>query len=283
MSTMRLQPLTGEQLLERGLGDRGEINARPRPTPREVIAAWIGNAGVGIGAAVGTAVVLYVTKAPDAVLVTGSLLTGAAVFAGMMIWYGSIDERADWRNVRQVRKAYKMLAHEYAAGVKRLETQVDTLLDTIDEADAEVNELRRSLDQMTRERDLAIYDLTREREQAGQRSNGRNTYVPPVELAPQDIRDATEMIRYYYDTGKHLSRRKASEGKNWTQPRWEAAAQRLTDARVTTVTSGQTEYPQTLDEALQLFAAYMLQAKQLSVPTINKTVGKSVYVESEEA
>ena len=40
--------------------------------------------------------------------------------------------------------------------------------------------------------------------------------------------------------------------------------------------------PQTLDEALGIFGEYMLHALQLSVPTINKTIGKDVYVESEE-
>jgi len=286
MPRLQYTALSPEQMLERALAERAEIVARPRATPREVLAAWLGNFGVGVGAGIVTAVGLYVAGAPDGVLLTGSLLTGAAVFAGMMIWYGSQDERADWRNVRHVKRAVKLIAAAHADRADRLQVQLDKALDALDEADAVEAQLRRSLDEMARQRDRAMYDLTREREQAGQRSNGRSTFVPPAELAPQDVRDANEMIRYYYDTKEHLSRRKATDKargvKAWTEPQWDEAKSNLDRAGVIRIIKGQTEYPGTLYEALTIFGEYLLHVRNLSVPTINKTVGRNLYVESED-
>ena len=45
-----LQPIPVEQL-ETLLDRRAEQQARPRATPREVLAVWMGNAGAGAGAA----------------------------------------------------------------------------------------------------------------------------------------------------------------------------------------------------------------------------------------
>jgi len=278
--------LSPEQMLERALGERGEIVARPRPTPRDVLAAWLGNFGVGVGGAIITGVGLYATGAPDSLLLTGSLLTGAATFAGMMIWHGSQDERSEWRNVRNVKRAVKAIAAEHAGRTERLQAQLNRALDELDAADEEVSQLRKALDEMARQRDRAVYDLTHERDAAAQRSNGRSNFVAPVELAPQDVRDATAMIRYRYDTGEHLSRRKATDKARgvmaWTEPQWDSAKGHLDRAGITRTIKGQTEYPQTLDEALALFGEYLLHAQQLSVPTVNKTLGVSHYVESDE-
>lgn len=282
MPRLHLSALSPEQLLDAALSERTEIVARPRPTPREVLAAWLGNFGVGIGGGIAAGVALYVAGAPDTVLWSGSLLTGATVFAGMMIWYGSQDERADWRNVRRVKRAVKAIEAHHAGKAERLQAQLTRALDALDEADAMEAQLRKSLGEMARQRDRAVYDLTHEREAAAQRSNGRSTFVAPVELAPQDIRDATSLILYRYETGQHLSRRKAVDTKGWSERQWDAAKVHLDAAGVIRIIKGQTEYPQTLDEALGIFGEYMLHALQLSVPTINKTVGKNLYVESEE-
>ena len=165
-----MTPLTGEQLLERGLGDRVEMTTRPRPTPREVLAAWLGNFGVGVGAGVVAGVGLYALGAPDAWLIGGALGTGAVAFGCMMMWHGSIDERADWRNVRQVKRAVKMIAQEYEADRKQWHAEKEALLDAIDNDDAEIQQWKRAYDGMTRERDMAIYDLTNERRNAAQRA-----------------------------------------------------------------------------------------------------------------
>jgi hypothetical protein len=110
---------------------------------------------------------------------------------------------------------------------------------------------------------------------------GGKTYVPPVEMTPQEISDATEMIRYRYQFGAHLSRRKADEGKRWSQPRWEAAQKELAAARVIAVVNGVTEYPATQDEALERLGEYMIHARGLSAPAVNRAVGFSLYVEPE--
>ena len=103
--------------------------------------------------------------------------------------------------------------------------------------------------------------------QAGQRSNGRNTYVAPVELAPEEVRDATEMIRYRYDTGTHLSRRKSNEIKRWSDRDAGSQPKTKVAARLVMVNGSQPAWiPQTLDEALRTFAEYMLHAKELSAP-----------------
>lgn len=282
MPRLHLSALSPEQLLDAALGERTEIIARPRPTPREVLAAWLGNFGVGIGGGIVAGVALYVASAPDTVLWSGSLLTGATVFAGMMIWYGSQDERADWRNVRRIKRAVKAIEAHHAGKAERLQVQLDRALDALDEADQVEAQLRKALDDMARQRDRAVYDLKHEREQGAQRGTGRSTFVAPVELAPQDIRDATSLILYRYETGQHLSRRKAVDTKGWSERQWDAAKVHLDAAGVIRIIKGQTEYPQTLDEALGIFGEYMLHALQLSVPTINKTAGRNLYVESEE-
>lgn len=283
MPRLHYTALSPEQLLDAALGERTEIIARPRPTPREVFAAWLGNGGVGIGGGIVAGVALYVAGAPDTVLWSGSLLTGATVFAGMMIWYGSQDERADWRNVRRVKRAVKAIEAHHAGKVERLQAQLDRALDALDEADQVEAQLNKALDTMTRERDMAIYDLTNERKQAAQRSNGNSTFVSPRELAPQDVQDATRMIRHYYDTGEHPSKDKSVDRWKWSEDRWKTAQSVLVDARVMAVNKTQAKWiAQSIDEAFRLMGEYMLHVKRLSVPTVNKTLGVVLYVESED-
>lgn len=267
--------------LEQALTERSEVVARPQRTPRQVLGMWMENAGAGVGVGAVVGVGLYFAGAPEGVLLSGVAAGSIVVWGALMAWRGSADERAMLLSERKVRKAWKLLEQSCRDQQARTAAQLTKALDALDDADVMEAQLRRALDTMTRERDMAIYNLSREREQANSKG-GRNTFVAPVELAPQDIRDATEMIRYYYDTGEHLSRRKAESLKKWTQTRWDAAKTHLDRARVISIVNGVTEYPDALDEALQTFAAYMLQAHQLSVPTINKTVGRDVYVESEQ-
>jgi len=268
-------------LLEQALTERSETIARPQRTPRQVLGMWMENAGAGVGVGGVVGVALYFAGAPEGVLLTGVAAGSIVVWGALMAWRGSADERAMLLSERKVRKAWKQLEQSYRDREARTAAQLAKALDELDDADQVEAQLRRALDTMTRERDMAIYNLSREREQANSKG-GRSNFVAPVELAPQDIRDATEMIRYRYDTGEHLSRRKAESLKKWSQTRWDAAKSHLDQARVISIVNGVTEYPDTLDEALQTFAAYMLQAHQLSVPTINKTVGYDIYVESEE-
>jgi len=269
-------------LLEQALTERSEVIARPQRTPRQVLGMWMENAGAGIGVGGVVGVGLYFAGAPEGVLLSGVAAGSIVVWGALMAWRGSADERAMLLSERKVRKAWKLLERDFDARAQRSQAQLERALDALDDADAMEAQLRKALDEMARQRDRAVYDLTREREQGSQRGTGRTTFVAPVELAPQDIRDATSLILYRYETGQHLSRRKAVDTKGWSERQWDAAKVHLDAAGVIRIIKGQTEYPQTLDEALGIFGEYMLHALQLSVPTINKTVGKNLYVESEE-
>jgi hypothetical protein len=138
---------------------------------------------------------------------------------------------------------------------------------------------------MKRQRDNAVLDLARERENASRSAGGRVAYVAPIAATPQEISDATEMLRYYYIRGEHLSRRKActKDGPHrWSESRWDAARQQLEGANVLRILSGVAEYPQTLDKALAQWGDYLLAARGLSAPVVNAAVGVNLYVESSE-
>lgn len=281
MPRLHLSALTPEQMLDAALGERAEVIARPQRTPRQVLGMWMENAGAGVGVGAVAGVGLYFLNAPESVWIGGAAGSSIVVWGLLMALRGSADERAARSSERQIRRSVKALERSYQGRLDRTAAQLTRALDALDEADATEAQLRRSLDEMARQRDRAVYDLAREREQAGQR-NGRSTFVAPAELAPQDIRDATEMIRFRYDTGEHLSRRKAADAKGWSERQWDAAKANLDAAAVIRIIKGQTEYPQTLDEALGIFGEYMLHVRNLSVPTVNKTAGRALYVESEE-
>ena len=272
---MQPQPLSAERL-EHLLAERGEMSQRARQTPREVFAKWLDNFGVGLGAGVGVGVLLWLLRAPDNVLLSVAPGLGLLVFAAMMAWRGSLDERSDWRNTRSVRRTVTALRSQYEVQARTLRGQLEAAFD-------EIESLERALDRMTQERDVAIYEVGQARKAA---QGNRNPYVPAIAPTPRDVADATEMIRYRYQLGEHLSRRKAGppeEGgvKSWSQPRWEAAMALLQNAGVITMPKGQARYPQTLDEALQVFGAYLLRADKLSAPAINAALGVSLYVEPE--
>lgn len=262
------QPLTADRL-EHLLQERSEMAQRPRPTPKQVIATWMENFGVGVGAGVGVGVLLYLLRAPDGALLTGSISIGLLAFAAMMAWRGSLDERSDWRNTRAIRRTVTAMRQEFDGQVRTLRAQLDAAFD-------EIETLERSLDQVSSERDMALLDLGRERQlaQAGQR---RTTYVPMEPAQPQDVRDANEMIRHYFDTGQHLSRRRAAEDKRWSAERWKAAQSLLERAGVLAVNATQPQMlAQTLGEALGRLNTYLVHARSLQAPAI---VQQDSYVE----
>jgi hypothetical protein len=270
--------LSGDELLERALADRAAIAMRPQPTPRQVIGAWMENFGAGVGAGVVVyAAALFAPISGDPAFV--AVTCGAIVWGLTMLARGTTDERARLRADRHVRQAVKVIGREAEAGLERMNAQLQDALDALDAADEEIQELRRGLEHMTRERDMAVHELSRER--LAVQVGTRQTYVPPVEVTAQELRDATEMIRHRYQFGAHLSRRKADELKKWSQTRWDAAQKVLADARVIAVANGVTEYPQTLDAALQQFGEYLIHARQLSAPATNKALGCIIYHEEE--
>lgn len=257
--------------LETLLHERSEMSARPRLTPREVMARWLDNLGAGVGVGVVVAVPLVVFGAVDAATVAAPA-AGLLTFAVLMAWRGSQDERDEWRNPRAVRRIVSAMRAEYESQAKIMHVKLEAAFD-------EIEALERSLDRMTHDRDVAVSELTRERLAA--QSSGRSTFVAPVEVTPQEVSDATEMTRWRYQFNRHLSRRVAEDTKQWSQPRWEAAKTVLEDAGVIVITNGVTTYPPTLDEAMQRLGSYLLQARAMSVPAINKVVGYALYVEQE--
>lgn len=269
--TQTPRPISADRL-ETLLQERGEMSARPRQTPREVFAKWMDNAGVGVGIGIGAGVGAWLLRAPDEAMLTAAIGAGLLAFGGMMAWRGSLDERADMRNTGAVRRMVGTMRRDFDSQVRTLRSQLDAAFD-------EIETLERSLDIMTRERDRLAHDLGRERQAA--QSNARTTFVAPREVTPPELADAAEMLRYRYSAGAHLSRRRAADGKKWSQPRWETAQQHLVDAGVIAVINGQTQYPQTLDEAMRLMATYLLHAHQLGAPAINRILGHNAYVESE--
>lgn len=269
----RMTPLTADQL-EAVLQDRVDMTHRPQQTPRIVLAKWMDNFAVGVGVGVAAGVGLWLLGTPDSMLYSTAACAGLLTWGGMMAWRGSIDERSDWRNVRKIRQTVADIRRHHEHASTTLRVQLNAALD-------EIETLERSLDRMTHERDVAIIDLARERENRQSQAQ-RTTFVAPVELAPEEIRDASEMIRHRYDRREHLSRRKAEEGKGWPADRWKAAQDELVAAGLIYVNATQTRWQtETLDDALNRFAAYCLHARSLSVPAIKKTLGESVYVELE--
>ena len=153
-----LQPIPLEQL-ETLLDRRAEAQARPRSTPREVLAVWMGNAGAGVGAAllvgVGMAsfgLALWPTVAQGAGLAFG-VVTGAA-----MLWRGLEDEATARLSNRRVRKLVGQITAESVAQVQRRDRQLAAAFDVIEGLEGE-------LDRMTRQRDAALSDSRQARQE----------------------------------------------------------------------------------------------------------------------
>lgn len=266
----QLQPLSADRL-EHLLQERSEMSQRPRPTPRQVVATWMENFGVGGGAGIAAAVLLYVLRAPADVLATGSVSIGLLTFAGMMAWRGSLDERSDWRNTRAVRRTVTAMRQEFDGQVRTLRRQLDAAFD-------EIETLERSLDQTAHERDMALLDLGRERQlaQAGQ----RQTFVSKEAALPQDVKDAQEMIHHYFATRQHLSRRQADDLKQWPATRHDAAQKLLLRSGVLAINQTQPKMlAQTLGEAVGRLNTYLVHARSAQAPPIVQTAGNSTYQE----
>ena len=261
------QPLTTDRL-EHLLQERSEMAARPRMTPREVFAKWLDNLGVGVGVGVAVAVLLWFLRAPEGVLLSVPLAAGLLAFAVMMAWRGSEDERRDRNNTRAIRRQVAAIQQESEAQVSTLRRQLDAAFD-------EIETLERSLDQVTNERNMALLDLGRERELA--QAGKRQTYVRAEPQQPQEVRDAHEMVRFFFDTGNHLSRRRAAEDKRWSAERWKAAQSLLERAGVLAVNSTQPQMlAQTLGDALGKLNTYLVHARLQQPPV---TAQRDDYVE----
>ena len=137
----------------------------------------------------------------------------------------------------------------------------------------EIEALERSLQQVAHERDLARLDLGRERRLAQQA--GRHTFVqaeapePHDASEPHDAKDAAEMIRHYFATREHLSRRRAKMDKGWSADRHAAAQSLLVRAGVLAVNATQpVMLAQTLDEALGKLSTHLIHARSQQPPVM---------------
>lgn len=267
-------PLSADRL-ESLLDQRQEMTARPRARPGEVLAAWMGNAGVGVGAGIGFGVVLRVFGAPSPVLGSIAPAAGLLTFAAMMVWRGAIDEGRDAANSRAIRREIENMRAEVAAIRSAAQAQTATMRAQLDAAFDEIETLEHSLDQVARERDLALIDLGRERAAAAKKSN----WTPAEAAEPQDVADAGEMVRHFFSTGSHLSRRQADDLKHWPATRHAAAQGVLVRAGVLTVNKTQpVMVAQTLDEATQKLGAWYARVAAQQPPVIAPA---ATYVESD--
>lgn len=259
----RLDP---EQLLERGLADRLEISARPRPTPRQVFGVWLENIGAGLGVGVFVWVGLYTVQAPDAVLWSGSLLTGAAAFGVLMFIRGSSDEYATWKNTRQVRQAWKALEKDYKAKHERMYAQLNRALDEIDVMEVEMGELRRALSRMTNERDSAMLEKKRALEHA-QSANNRN-FVRASNTSAQVVSDAHEMLRFWFESnGEKWFSRNVSNDFGWSDKRHRAAQKLLVDSGVVVINEKRPRVMErTMDAALGVLNDHITRVDSVFIP-----------------
>lgn len=266
MPRLHLTTLDPEQMLERGLADRLEISARPRPTPRQVFGVWLENIGAGLGVSVFVGVGLYTAQAPESVLWSGSLLTGAAAFGVLMFIRGSSDEYAAWKNTRQIRQAWKALGKNYEAKHERMHAQLNRALDEIDLMEVEMGELRRALDRMTTERDNAMLEKKRALEQA-QSANNRN-FVRASNTSAQVVADAHEMLRFWFDSnGEKWFSRNVSNDFGWSDKRHRAAQKLLVDSGVVVINEKRPRVMEaTIDAALRVLNDHVARVDSVFVP-----------------
>ena len=248
-----LQPIPVEQL-ETLLDRRAEQQSRPRATPREVLAVWMGNAGAGLGAAMLVGVgcsVFGVALWPTGASAAGAV--GGVVFGVAMLWRGIEDEATARLSNRRVRKLVGQITAEAAAQVQRRDRQLSAAFDAIETLEGE-------LDRITRQRDAALSDARTARQ-------GASNYVAPVKVNPQELTDAEAMVRHRFDTGQPLSLGVAKEQRKWTQPRWQAALDLLVAAGVVYVQGTRQRYVHdTLGEAMGELHTYMMQARAHEMP-----------------
>lgn len=264
----RLDP---EQLLERGLADRLEISARPRPTPRQVFGVWLENIGAGLGVSVFVGAGLFAVQVPETVLWSGSLLTGAVAFGVLMFVRGSSDEYAAWKNTRQIRQAWKALEKDYKAKHERMHAQLNRALDEIDAMEAEMGELHRALDRMTTERDNAMLEKKRALEQA-QSANNRN-FVRASNTSAQVVADAHEMLRFWFESnGEKWFSRNAANDFGWSDKRHRAAQKLLVDSGVVVINEKRPRVmEETIDAALRVLNDHVARVDSVYVPDARKS------------
>lgn len=248
------RPINIDELIQQ----RTEVARRPRPTVREVLAQWLQNAGGGIGIGVVVAVAAWVGQAPESWMMQAPVAAGLSTFAVLMAWRAGLDELMDARRIIAARRQMEQRVAAAEARMRNTRTQLEAAFD-------EIEALEKSVERLTYERDSALTEAGRQREAAANRQ--RSTFTPAANVAPNVINDAYEMIRYRFDHGRYLSRRRAEEERGWAQERHRAAQQLLLDAGVATVNGTQPQIvPETLDAALTQLGSFTVRAGMAPPP-----------------
>lgn len=252
--------------LETLLDRRAEQQARPRPTPRDVLAVWMGNAlaGLGAGIVVGVGMLAFGQPLwPNVAQWAGGV---AGVLTGvLMVWRNTEDEATARLSNRKVRRTVEQIRSEAAQRVAQRERQLSAAYDVIEELERTVNQLEHRLNLVTVELGNA------------RRSAQPANWVRPVEVTAQDEQDARAIIHHRHSTGAHLSRRQAVENKGWTQARHKSALKLLEQAGVVRGDSTQPTYMHTdphdstvfrLADALAALDAHLIAARSKEPPVM---------------
>jgi hypothetical protein len=258
--------------LDELIRDQQAADRRPRPTPREVLAGWQNNAGAGIGAAVIVGIGGYVVVLPDWPL--WAMAAGGVVFGVLMVAHGGIDEALAVPKLIKLRRYRDDLQRDARAQVTTAERERDL-------AFREIVELENAVQRLTFERDNALLEVQRVRNQRPA-PTARQTYTSAAATQPQEVIDATAIIQHWFSRREWLSRRVATDpagSRKWSERRHDAAVKLLSGAGlVVTGNAGGKVMAASEAEALGRLNAYCITAN-LGPPI--ETVQQRIVVDEE--
>ena len=251
-----------DTLLER----RAEQQKRPRATPREVLAIWMGNLGAGVGATLLVGVGLSVFNVPLwPTAATIAAAVGGVVFGAAMVWRALIDEATATLNNRRVRKLVEQVQRQADQRVAVKDAQLRAAFAEIVALEGAQRELQYQLDEANRELGQA--------RQAALPAN----WTSPRDITPQDEKDARTIITHRAEHGEHLSRRAAMKDLKWTQQRHKDAMALLDAAGIVRGDSTQPTYRHAnpdnsadydLAAALSTFNTYVTKMRSKQPPIL---------------
>ena len=257
--------------LDELIRDQQAAERRPRPTPREVLAGWQNNAGAGIGAAVIVGIGGYVVVLPDWPL--WAMAAGGVVFGVLMVAHGGIDEALALPKLIKLRRYREQIERDARAQVAQAERERDL-------AFREIVDLENAVQRLTFERDNALLEVQRVRNQRP--APARSTYTSAAATQPQEVIDATAIIQHWFGRREWLSRRIATDpagSRKWSERRHDAAVKLLSGAGLlVTSNAGGKVMAQSEAEALGRLNAYCITAN-LGPPI--ETVQQRIVVDEE--
>lgn len=296
-ATPRLKPLSAQQMLDAGLDVRANIAMRQQRTPSQVLGMWMENIGAGVGIGAIPAVVLVFVGASVETWAGAWLVVGACAGGWLMWRRGSIDESAMRKSEHMIDKAFRQQEADCESQIQQAQVELEiervdwrnqrkVFLDEIDSAAAEIEQLKAANDELARERDRALTALNFERQNASRRNGtGEPVFVPADDPTPQHVKDATRMLSHWYMAGEHPSKERSKELWKWDQTRWQAAQRVLVRAGVLTINSTQPKWADVpMGEAYRKLGEHLIHSEErMSAAQVNRALGVTLYVESEES